>query len=270
MKKENTVNTTIRIIVLIASLALMLAGIVLSFQDKTTGATATYGAAILCLIFVFLPAFKKFKGLGIEAELLGQKIEKADNLIHKLQSFSLPTAELLFTNVARAGRWSGAIDRRERDRLRQSIENSLKDMGISGSEIEKTKHDWHRFNLFDMAEDIFQNIDRLTNLKYTKADQRIKGISQPTKPEDYDDHRDRINQRNLVQKWMQEVNSLRQNNDLSNLGEDLKSRIEECPFLSSEEKKNFITENEEAIEDLIFYGKRGQFRRPDVWFSKDD
>lgn len=270
MKEKFPANKTGRILIFFASLILILTGIILSFQDKTASATVTYGSAILCLVFVFLPAFKKFKGLGIEAELLEQKIEEADHLIKNLKSFSLPTAELLFTNVARTGRWSGPIARRERDRLREDIENSLKNMGISDSEIDKTKHDWHHFNLFDLTEDIYKNLDKIISEKISKAEKRIKEIPQPIKPEDHDKRRERVSQKNLIGQWRREFNLLRQQDDLTNLGDQIKSKIEECPFLSSEEKKTIFMENDEFIEDLVSYGKNKRFRRPDVWFSKDD
>ncbi|MGO9116933.1 MAG: hypothetical protein ACLQPD_04900 [Desulfomonilaceae bacterium] len=59
----------IRITLFVMSLLLFVAGAILSYQGKTGGASATYGAAVFCLIFVSLEQFKSFKGWGIEAEL---------------------------------------------------------------------------------------------------------------------------------------------------------------------------------------------------------
>ena len=77
MKESFPTNSKGRIIVFIIAVILICAGVLLSFQDKSASAGVTYTAAILCLIFSFLHAFKKFKGLGVEAELLDKKIEEA-------------------------------------------------------------------------------------------------------------------------------------------------------------------------------------------------
>jgi hypothetical protein len=73
-------------IVLSGLAVLMLAGgFVLAAFGNTASAGITYGAAVFCLIFAFLSRFKRFKGLGIEAELWEQKQEEAAALIDRLK-----------------------------------------------------------------------------------------------------------------------------------------------------------------------------------------
>ena len=52
-----------------ASILLLLSGIIQSSCDMAASATATYGAAILCLIFCDLDRFKKISGLGVSVIL---------------------------------------------------------------------------------------------------------------------------------------------------------------------------------------------------------
>jgi len=56
-------------IIFILALVLFACGCAMCFMGKVSAATATYGAAVLCMIFVFLGQFESFKGLGIEAKL---------------------------------------------------------------------------------------------------------------------------------------------------------------------------------------------------------
>jgi hypothetical protein len=77
-----------RVAVIIVAVSLFVSGVALSFCDKVEATVATYAAGILCLIFVFLPEFKKFKGLGIEAELLNRKIAEADLLLAQLREMA--------------------------------------------------------------------------------------------------------------------------------------------------------------------------------------
>jgi sugar-specific transcriptional regulator TrmB len=74
-----------RITILLAALLLFAAGVALAYLGETGGASATYAAAVVCLIFVFLPQFKKFKGFGVEAELKEYRAE-FDREIDKLES----------------------------------------------------------------------------------------------------------------------------------------------------------------------------------------
>ena len=55
--------------ILVTAIALLAVGAGLAAFGNVGGATVTYGVAILCLIFAFLGQFKRFKGLGVEAEL---------------------------------------------------------------------------------------------------------------------------------------------------------------------------------------------------------
>ncbi len=48
-----------RAIIFFLSLSLFGFGVRLAFLDKSAGAAAVLGAGILCLIFVFIPSFKR-------------------------------------------------------------------------------------------------------------------------------------------------------------------------------------------------------------------
>ncbi len=67
-------SRTIRILVFIISLLLFITATVLVILSReATAVSAVYGAAVLCLIFTFLPMFKSFKAFGVEAQLNEQK-----------------------------------------------------------------------------------------------------------------------------------------------------------------------------------------------------
>ena len=113
---------TIRYAIFVLAVALFGAGVYLSFLDQTGSATTTYTAAVFCLIFVFLSEFKKFKGFGVEAELLEKRIDQANVLISQLHGLLEPISELLFTIVARAGRRSSRLPNRDSYRIMKKFE----------------------------------------------------------------------------------------------------------------------------------------------------
>jgi len=131
-------------VILIAAMILLICGVGLSYLDKTGGATVKYADAVLCLIFAFLPEFKGFKGLGVEAKLLEKKIEETDVILGHLRSLSAPLAELLFTLVARLGRWDSAVPRQDRHRILGRFEDALRGLGVPDAERSQAKSEGRR------------------------------------------------------------------------------------------------------------------------------
>lgn len=86
-------NSTTQRILLIVAVTLLLAGVYFSSLGNIAGAVPTYAAAFLCLIFMYLPHFKKFKALGIEAELLTQKMDEYDKTGDMLRRFWKPDGD---------------------------------------------------------------------------------------------------------------------------------------------------------------------------------
>ena len=147
----------VQYVLLIAALALFAYGGFLSYLDKTDAAVATYAAAVVCLIFVFLKQFSRFKAFGIEAELK-EKIQEADVLLNQLRNLIAPISELLFTMVARAGRWDSAIPRKDSYRMMSQFEGQLAQLGVPTNTIEDAKKEWHQFNLLDLSRPIAEEI----------------------------------------------------------------------------------------------------------------
>lgn len=105
------------------------------FLDKVSAATITYAVGILTFVFIFLPEFKKFKGLGIEAELFDKKIEEADNLLNKLRAVMIPVAKLLLDCTDRVGYLKGPIPENLKNEHISIIFEELKKIGVSEKEL---------------------------------------------------------------------------------------------------------------------------------------
>lgn len=259
-----------QIIVFLASLALLSAGATLSFYDQVGAATATYAAGILTMIFAFLSDFKKFKGLGIEAELLDRKIEEADDLISRLRNISIPLAEMLLSSTARMGRIGTIMPRNQKYELLQKIESELKECGVTDDQLESTKTDWHFYNIFDLASPIFDELDKY-NSKHKK--QIGKELSEFGKtaitPERRPDHDLLCNRNKLIYDENQEIRRIRQIKDQKNLPSLINKFITESSVFTETEKNEINSEIEESMKDVEFYINRKEFRREDHWFNGD-
>lgn len=162
---------TLRIIIFCIAIGLFVVGVVLSFLDKIGGVAGAYTAAIICLIFVFLSEFERFKGFGIEADLR-KKIQEADEIIRHLREISLPIAELLFAVDTRIGRWSKPLPRQDRYRIMKQIKEALIKIGVNSDGIAKAKSEFDRINMIDLASPIFKGLRELFTQKLRKIQSR--------------------------------------------------------------------------------------------------
>lgn len=74
-------------------------------QGKITEAAASFGIGFLSFLYANLSQFKRFKGLGFEAELWEDKQKEAEALISRLKNVvSIYTHQIVRNNILR-GRW---------------------------------------------------------------------------------------------------------------------------------------------------------------------
>jgi hypothetical protein len=260
----------LRIVIFITALLLFACGSYLSYLDKVGGSTVTYTAAIFCLIFSFLQEFKKFKGFGVEAELLEKKIEEADIVLKQIRDLSKPLSELLFTMVARAGRWGSAIPRKDSYRIMKQFESELQEIGLSEEEILKSKKEWYQFNLLDLSRPIVEFIHTKIMEKYQAQQNKIREFGSTIKAEDLEKHRKACEE---AKKISEEQNRIR---DTYKLDDKHKSYNNIINFLNSSflinenEKKKILDEQKEQLRDLKYYTENHEFRRLEHWFNEKD
>jgi hypothetical protein len=258
-----------QITMIIVAILLFTSVVVMGYQDKVGAETATYTAAVLCLVFAFLPEFKKFKGLGIEAELLDKKIEETDNLLKQLRDITAPMSEMLISSTARAGRLGSAMPRSQKYELMQRIETELKKCGVDEEQLEKTKQDWHFYNIFDLSSPIFEKIQNKLQPIQQEREKKLREFKQPIAPDKQDEYKQLIDNRNEVSKEMDKFRDLRQLKNQRNLAKKITKEIEESENLSTLEKQELNSEIEEELRDLEHYTKHKEFRRLSVWFANE-
>ncbi len=259
-----------QIIIFIVAILLFTSGVTLGYMDKVGAATATYTAAVLSLIFAFLPEFKKFKGLGIEAELLDKKIEETDKLLKQLRDITAPISEMLISSTARSGRWGSGMPRSQKYELMQRIESELKKCGVEDSQLERAKSDWHFYNIFDLATPVFEKITEILRPIQQEREKTLGDFKQPITPDRMAEHDRLIQHRNEVGKEIGDLRDLRQIKNQDNLLELIVDSISKSEVLSPEEKADLTTDIDEELRDLEHYIKHKEFRRLSVWFANDD
>ena len=244
----------------------MVVGAVLSYLDKTGSAVATYAASICCLIFVHLPQFKKFKGFGIEAELK-QKIEEANETLERLREITVPIAHMLFTMVAKMGRWSSSIPRRQQYEITKKIENELKSNGVKPVHLEKAKGDWHHYNIIDLARPIMEgtlkDVDEGVARKRKKVDS-FKGTITAEIRREYDMAINEWRKASSNRKKLQDLYKL---TDQQALPDEIEDYIKSSTLIDENKKHELLDRYKEEFADLRYYIKHHEFRRLEKWFA---
>ncbi len=261
MEKPKTVNLGSKTLFCLF-LVLLVAGTVLSLKNQSGSATATYGAAFLCLVFSSLEKFEWFEVFGIKAKL-DKKIQEADDAIKKLKEIAIPFAELLLTQTARSGRIGTIIKRRERYRLVKDIEKPLLGLGVTREELEKIKSDWYRFDLFDLCVPIWDNLKKSLDakLEVKRAGVPIANITTAHKLHE------EIRQ---LEVYKENLKRIAYQNNLYTTYQDYIDFIKNCSAVDDQEKEKLLKDNEDLIKDLKYYCENHDFRRLEYWFKKDD
>lgn len=267
MSKDNwdsqrLVSVTIKILLFIASLGLLFVGTCLAMEDKTASSTVTYTAGFICLFFVFLNEFSKFKGFGLEAELR-EKIREADEALQQLRNVSLPISEMLFTMAGRFGRLGSPIPRQDRYRIMQEIEAELVKLGVSQVEIDRSKHDWHRFNMRDEGHAIYTKICKKLDARVQEVDERVKAFPQPIS--DLTTWNQLAEERAARSRDLETLMQILQSSDWLEVPKKYEEFINNCPALSDIDRQELFNELEQELDDVRYYAKNHTFRRLEHW-----
>lgn len=119
--------------------------------EDVTGAAAVFGMAFLSFLYANLSRFKRFKGLGFEAELWEDKQKEAESLIQRLSEIvAIYSREVIHTKI-RANRWGSTWGWPDHWRLYREIETQHKALGISVN-LSGVKAEMDALFLFDATQ----------------------------------------------------------------------------------------------------------------------
>lgn len=202
--------------------------------------------------------------------MLEEKIHEADEIIKQLRSLTIPQAELIFQLLAKTGWSSGPIPKSEQYRLKQALENNLRQIGLSKEEIVQVEKAWHRWNLVQMSSSVVGDLNSRYRQAITEVNKKIATISQPLDDagrKQIESHREKLQALNIEKESL--LSELK-DRPISEYASALENAIKRSTLLGQDEITEMLKKNSELLLDLRHYGKYLDFRRPDVWFANDD
>lgn len=265
-KKENS-DGFMRIGLFICACVLFAAGIVLGFMSGAGPATATFATGVFCLIFAFLSRFKRFKGLGIEAELWEQKQEEAARLVETLRSLSVVASEQLVNLSARMGRLGTPVTRKELFDLVDRLEKVLSEVNVPADQREKMKADFYRFTAIDMAIPITKKIDDAIKRKTAEQMKVVESFGPEIK--DLNGHAQAAERLKNINSQEVDWDRLRLLPPDVAMHDALENTISEADCLTEEERAELRGEIADEMADLREWVTNRRLRRPELWLAGD-
>lgn len=257
-----------QIALFVCACILFIAGIGLGYSSEPASAAATLAAGVLCLIFAFLSRFKRFKGLGIEAELWEQKQEEAARLIQVMRSLSAAVAGQLISVSARMGRWDSGITRQEMYDLVAKLDEVLKDVGVSSDQRETFKADFYRYTAIDLAHPISKAINHAIDAKHAEQQKVVKSFGKP--PSDTEAYNNAVERARAIsgQKvdW-ERIVKLAPNRAFYDA---FPKTINDADCLSSDERAELVASISDEMADLEEWVTKRRLRRPEHWFASEE
>lgn len=265
-------DTFVRVLLLIVAVVLFGGGYYLSYLDKSAAAGLTYAAAIFAMIFAFLSRFKRFKGLGVEAEMWEDKQTEAADLIDRLRKLTTATAKPIFSIAPRMGRWDSALPRQEAHAVITNLEDVLNEAEVSPEQIEELKRPYHYFAMADQIRPVRNALNELVHEKTSKLSDEVNKLPKPVADDDLKKSQDlNLRIRTLSERFNQVDWMFKdKTRDFEAMPGKLEAIIRELPEFTDAEKDTFLHAHHDEFEDIRYYARKKQFRRLEVWLQGED
>lgn len=226
----------VRIAIFVLAMTLAVNGIYLSNTGQHASATLNFVTTVLVLIFVFLSRFKKFKGLGIEAELWEDTQKEAEKLVETLTDISVVQARYMTRFGTYLGRWDSALSVEELYDLERAVQEMLTATKAPPEEIKQQLETIKYF----IVSDILRALTDRHSEYVAEANKRSPSLEKLE-----------TSKRALEEK----LKDIKQ--DFYQAPELYREFIRTHDILNEDEKREFLSENEVYLTGLENYLEKG-------------
>ncbi len=251
-----------RALLWMAAMVLFICGVTLSFKDQVGAATVTYAASVIVLIFFFLARFKRFKGLGVEAELWEVEMEQAAEVRRALQDISVQMAEFTYWQLGPGSRWAN-IPLEKKLSLIEQLERSLTDAGLERDAIERMKWPWHKCLMRDQADPIAVRLRDAINEKIKGVKNEMAALGSPVPAESLGEHARLVEKQRTMSETISGLNDLVWRDKWESVPGLLREAIDNNSWLAPDERQTIYHDCREQFADIDYYVRERKLRRPE-------
>lgn len=236
----------LQIILVVFGFASLFTGLILSVFGQAVASLAPFVVGFICFIFARLGESEYSEAAWAKTKL-AEVVKNAENVLHELRRMSLLGTELNLKVLSLADHSEGALGALERVRIMERFVESLSNMGISYSEIDKALAFFDR----KIEDDLLWGIGRVVERAYREIrehavkDDTVKVISE---------RRDFSNilkeaQKNTVEEKVAMVESF----------------VNGSEVFDESRKGQLMKEIRELKEEIRHYRENRKPRKPSIW-----
>lgn len=142
-------------------------------RDNVAEASAAFAMSFLSFIYSNLSRFKRFKGLGFEAELWEDKQKEAADLIDRLKDVvTIYTNEIMLGNVKR-GRWSDGVNWKAHWDLYDQLVTQHTNLG-QDIDFSDLKAEMDAYFVLDLTRPLYTTVQQAIARAKSEAEKGIK------------------------------------------------------------------------------------------------
>lgn len=192
MKMADPTNTATplfqRLLYSITNWALFIGGIVnlivgswYAAHADTTIAATSLTAGLVLLFAATIDRFESLKGLGVEAKTrkLDEKIEQADEALHKIRELAELTGAALIDLNSKIGRLNSAPTPRKSLALAEHVRSIMLRLGVEPAAMDSVLRPWAEMICGDLASFFAASIRKTVSLKINEIIMQRESISKP-------------------------------------------------------------------------------------------
>lgn len=248
------------------ALAFIGAGVIVTLKLGATEGTVVIVTGFGLMVLTQFE-WHEIKLLGMEAKLR-DTINDAEKVLENLRKISLPISEVAISLACRTGRMDTATTTNDLYKLVSSISRELEQIGVTQNQLTTIKHAWFYFTTFDMCSIISNKITTILRAHHSEANMKYrqweggKPISDQAKQLEmlkpvHDANAEIENFRNIL--WKK---------PFEDMPMILKNFIDKSKIITASEKISLLKDNDEIWQDIDFFIKNKEFRRPNIWLSE--
>jgi hypothetical protein len=247
----------------VLAMAALISAVILAFQGKAAEGALCAAMGLLLLAFVQLSRFKRFRGLGFEAELWETKQEEAALLVDQTRQLLGVLAKTTLTAAPRMNRMMTGFTRREILDLSDQVERLLIAAKAPTADL---KSEIDRLISVDMAIPIANQVSQRVR---TRVEQRRRAVAERFGSPITDSA-------GYGEALKAEVYAVASHAfEWNELGEDRKAwpdairrRIQSLEGFDAAERVALASEVEDRLLDLEAWTTNRSIRRTDIFFSE--
>lgn len=248
------------------ALALIGAGVIVTFIRGATEGTVVIVTGFGLMVLTQFE-WHEIKLLGMEAKLR-DTINDAEKVLESLRKVSIPISEVAISLASRTGRMNTATTTNDLYKIVSSISKELEKIGVTQEQLTTIRLDWFYFTTFDMCSIISKKITTILRAHHSEAN---RNYQQWVGGKPVSDQAKQLEMLKPLQNAKAEIERFRDilwRKPYQDLPRILKEFINESKVITVLEKQSLMKDNDEIWQDIDYFIKCKDFRRPNVWLAE--